>query len=104
MSSFVKDTTPLLEDQRQSEKGMSMTVIMASSAPDKATTSNASIAPKKRLISLDQFRGSVILCLIIVPLLGGLKAAPDVFKHKKNFFSLAGELLTNVGRELFLLE
>src|ERR1700728_3245495 len=96
MSSFAKDTTPLLEDQRKSENCMSMTMLMPSSTPDKVTTSNSSIAPKKRLLSLDQFRGSAILCLLIVPLFGKLKAAPDVFKHKSNFFSLAGELLTNM--------
>jgi hypothetical protein len=91
MSSFVKETTPLLhEDQSQLEKCMSMTVLPASSVLDSIIPSNTSVAPTNRLASLDQFRGSIILCLLTVPLLGRLNAAPDVFKHKQSFFSLAG--------------
>jgi hypothetical protein len=91
MSDFAKESTPLLLHDSQLDERMPMTVIkMESSAI--STASVTPIAPKERMASLDQYRGFIVLCLIVVPLLGQLNAAPDVFRHKKNFFSLAGTL------------
>jgi hypothetical protein len=104
MSHFVKETTPLLEDELESKECMSMTVVTTNPTPTLTTNSNASAAPKERLASLDQYRGFVILCSLIVPLLGDLNAAPDVFKHKHNFFSIAGSCEAILERVLFFLD
>ncbi len=57
-----------------------------------STGSAASAAKEERAVSLDQYRGFIVLCLLVVPLLGHLNAAPAIFKHNKNYFSLAGLL------------
>jgi hypothetical protein len=36
------------------------------------------------------------LCSLIVPLMGKLNAAPVVFKHNFNFFSIAGSCVENM--------
>ena len=81
---------------------MPMNVVTANGAQAVTTT------PKERLTSLDQYRGFVILCSLIVPLLGQLDAAPSVFKHERNFFSIAGSFVLDrgsfmLGRSLDLL-
>jgi hypothetical protein len=63
---------------------------MMKSAPVSIVTSAASNDQKERVVSLDQYRGFVILWSLIIPLLGGLQAAPVQFKHNRNFFSFAG--------------
>lgn len=89
MSMFSKDTTPLLRRNSQLDEHMSMTVITPKPSSN-STESNA--ISEERINSLDQYRGFIVLCLLVVPLLGQLDAAPDVLKHKKNFFSIAGLL------------
>jgi hypothetical protein len=90
MSSFVEEKTPLLGNKSQSEQCIPMDIVTATSHSAPIDASQAPVAPKERLTSLDQFRGFVILCSLIVPLLGRLDAAPNVFKHRNTFFSLAG--------------
>ena len=44
--------------------------------------------PGGRVLSLDQFRGFVVLYSFILPMLGALDLMPPVFKHMNSFFSL----------------
>jgi hypothetical protein len=90
MSSYANDTTPLLRDDSQSNVHISMTEVTTKSSPTYANNSATSNNSKERVTSLDQYRGFVILCSLIVPLLGQLKAASNIFKHTRNFFNFAG--------------
>jgi hypothetical protein len=90
MSNFTDDTTTLLQDNSQSTNCMPMTVVTTKSFPIPVTSSAVSSAPNERVASLDQYRGFVILCSLFMPLLGRLKAMPAVFRHNRNFFSIAG--------------
>ncbi len=92
MSTFAKDTTPLLQNDSKTTDRMPMTVI-TTEPYSTSTETTTSVAPKERMAALDQYRGFVVLCLLVVPLLGRLNAAPNIFKHKNNFFSLAGSLV-----------
>jgi hypothetical protein len=96
MSTFVEEKRPLLGNNSQLEECIAMTAVTTSSSLAPNTSSNVPAASRERLNSLDQFRGFVILCSLIVPLLGRLDASPDVFKHKSNFFSLAGSYMGKI--------
>jgi hypothetical protein len=90
---FVDDTTPLLSANSQPDVCISMTMVKTNSSPIQSTTSAVPPAVKERLVSLDQYRGFAILCSLIVPLLGRLNAAPAVFRHNGNFFSINGSCM-----------
>ena len=90
MSSCVEEKLPLLNDKTRSDEYIQMNETRCS-RPLPTATSNVGAAPKERLASLDQYRGFVILCSLIVPLFGRINAAPAVFKHESNFFSIAGQ-------------
>jgi hypothetical protein len=90
MSTFVDDTTPLLRDKSKPDDCIPMTTVTTNSSPSSVASSAVPPTSSERLASLDQYRGFVILCSLFVPLLGKLKAAPAVFRHNGNFFSIAG--------------
>ncbi len=89
MSSCGKEKIPLLSAVSRSEEYIQMNETPCSNSLPTAT-SDVRAAHNERLVSLDQYRGFVILCSLIVPLVGRLDAAPAVFSHNNNFFSIAG--------------
>lgn len=103
MSYSVTDTTPLLGDKVESGECMSMVVVPAKSAPNSITSPSTPTVSTDRLTSLDQYRGFVILCSLIVPLLGQLNAAPSLFRHPGNFFSIAGSCTAVPRRHLNII-
>jgi hypothetical protein len=90
MSTSIDDTTPLLQNDPKTDVHMAINV---SSSPTPIISSIASAAPEERIASLDQYRGFVVLCLLIIPLIGYLNAAPAIFEESSNFFSIAGSYM-----------
>src|SRR5437867_9369959 len=51
------------------------------------------ISPRRRIASLDQFRGYTVAGMLLVNFLGGYAAWPDVLKHHNTYCSYADTIM-----------